>query len=65
MAARIKHGTKPDFDEVQGVMGEAIDQGYKYLRDDDLAAIANYVMSLTPIDNLVPTKGGAPKSGFE
>ena len=61
----LKTGLKPDFDDVQGLMGEAVEQGYKYLRDDDLAAIADYVMSLDPVDNLVPTKLAAPRSGFE
>ena len=61
----LKTGLKPDFDDVQGLMGEAVEQGYKYLRDDDRAAIADYVMSLEPVDNLVPTKLAAPRSGFE
>ncbi|MFP6745882.1 MAG: cytochrome c [Alphaproteobacteria bacterium] len=56
IAGLIKTGYKPDFDNVQGVMEEAIEQGYKFLSDDDLAAIAAYVSSLPPIDNAVPTK---------
>ena len=65
VAALLKTGLKPDFDDVQGAMGEAVEQGYKFLTDDDRAAIATYLMALEPIDNLVPTKGGAPKSGYE
>ena len=61
----LKTGLKPNFDDVQGLMGEAVEQGYKYMRDDDLAAIADYVLSLTPIDNLVPSKIAAPQSEFE
>lgn len=56
VAALLKTGLKPDYDDVQGAMEEAIDQGYKYLTDEDRAAIADYVMSLTPIDNHVASK---------
>ena len=61
----LKTGLKPDFDDVQGVMAEAIDQGYRYLDDGDLAAIAEYVRSLPPIDNRIARKGEAPRSEFE
>ena len=61
----LKTGLRPNFDDVQGLMSEAVEQGYKYLNDDDRAAIADYVRSLTPIDNRVPTKGATPQSGFD
>ena len=61
----LKTGLKPNFDDVQGVMDEAVEQGYKYMNDEDLAAIADYVLSLNPIDNRVPEKGAASQSGFD
>ena len=56
IAGLLKTGYKPDFDNVQGAMEEAIEQGYKYLSADDLAAIAEYVASLLTIDNALPAK---------
>jgi mono/diheme cytochrome c family protein len=49
----LKSGQKPDFDNLQGVMQEAIDHGFKYLTDVDLDAIATYVMEQPPIANKV------------
>lgn len=47
----LKSGLKPDFDDVQGSMYEAIEHGLKFLTDEDLGAIAAYVLSLDPIVN--------------
>ena len=49
----LKTGRKPDFDDVQGSMEEAIEDGLKHLSDDDLRAIAVYVKALSPIRNEV------------
>jgi len=49
----MKSGMKPDFDSVQGTMAEAIEEGLKYLTDEDLAAIAAYLKTVPPIDNRV------------
>ena len=49
----LKEGTKPDYDDVQGGMEEAVDFGLKYLTDADLKAMAVYLLSLPPIDNLI------------
>ena len=49
----LKTGLRPNFDNVQGAMAEAIDDGLKHLRDDDLRAIAVYLRALNPIDNKV------------
>ncbi|MEE8499044.1 MAG: cytochrome c [Kiloniellales bacterium] len=65
LAGLLKTGRKPDFDDVQGLMAEAIEQGYKYLDDADLEAIAEYVRSLPPIDNRVEAKSTAPRSPYE
>lgn len=61
----LKSGFKPDFDNVQGLMEEAIENSYKHLSDDDLKAIAEYVLSLPPIENQVETKSGSSDSGFD
>lgn len=49
----LKSGQKPDFDNLQGVMQESVDHGFKYLTDADLAAIATFVMEQNPIANKV------------
>ncbi len=49
----LKTGLKPNFDDVQGSMQEAIDDGLKYLTDEDLKAIAVYLKALPPIENKV------------
>ena len=61
----LKTGVKPDFDDVQGLMEEAVERGYKHLSDADLDAIAEYVGSLPPIDNLVEPDAPAPRSEFD
>ena len=61
----LKHGRRPDFDTIQGVMAEAIEHGYRYLSDGDRAAIADYVMSLPPIDNRISSGPTAAASTYE
>ena len=43
----------PDFDSVQGTMAEAVEDGLKFLTEEDLKAIATYIRSVPPIDNEV------------
>jgi len=50
----LKTGFKPDFDNVQGSMEEAIEHGLKDLTDADLEAIAEYLKGIPPIVNAVP-----------
>jgi mono/diheme cytochrome c family protein len=47
----LKTGTKPDWEEAKGVMGEAVRDGYKYLTDSDRRAIARYIGDLPPIEH--------------
>ncbi len=49
----MQTGLKPDFDNVQGTMAEAIEEGLQYLTDDDLRAIAVYLKDIPAIDNVV------------
>ena len=42
----LKSGQKPDGDFAEGVMSEVIAEGYQYLNDSDLDAIALFVKSL-------------------
>jgi mono/diheme cytochrome c family protein len=48
--------TKPDFDNVQGLMYEVVQGasgGYKDMKKDDALAIADYVKSIPPIKNKI------------
>ena len=54
----LKTGFKPSGDDVQGLMAEMIDNGFKHLSDDDLRAIAVYLRSLPPVRNEVPHRNG-------
>ena len=47
----LETGMKPDADNVQGLMAEAIESGYSHLPPEDLQAIAEYLFSLSPIQN--------------
>jgi hypothetical protein len=53
----LQTGFDPDGDDVQGVMSEVIDNGYKYLTEADLRAIAVYILSLQPISHKLERKG--------
>jgi hypothetical protein len=49
-------GTKPDFDNVQGLMYEVIQgtpYGYKDMTKEDALAIADYLKSIPPIVNKI------------
>ena len=47
----LETGMKPDGDYTQGLMAEVIEHGYYYLKMEDLDAVAEYLISLLPIDN--------------
>ena len=47
----LETGMKPDGDYTQGLMAEVIEHGYYYLKVEDLDAVAEYLISLSPIDN--------------
>jgi mono/diheme cytochrome c family protein len=51
----LQNGMKPDGDDVQGLMGEVIELGYQHLLEEDLDALAEYLLSLTPISNELRT----------
>lgn len=46
-------GMKPDLDNVQGLMAEVIDAGYKHMTREDAMAIADYLKSVSPIKNKI------------
>lgn len=60
IATLLETGLKPDFDDVQGLMEEAVGNGFKYLARDDRMAIAEYVLSLPGIDNRLEPGGARP-----
>jgi mono/diheme cytochrome c family protein len=47
----LKKGTKPDWEEADGVMGEAIADSYEFLTEEDIRAIARYINTLPAIEN--------------
>lgn len=47
----LKTGTKPDWDEAEGAMAEAINDGYRFLNDQDRRAITRYINALPAIVN--------------
>ncbi|HEU5462960.1 MAG TPA: cytochrome c, partial [Candidatus Binatia bacterium] len=56
VAELLLTGTKPDFDNVQGLMHEVIQgtpYGYKDMTKEDALAIADYVKSLPPVKNKI------------
>ncbi|HEV8344603.1 MAG TPA: cytochrome c [Candidatus Binatia bacterium] len=46
-------GTKPDLDNVQGLMEEVVEAGYKRMKREDALAIADYLKSIPPIKNKI------------
>jgi mono/diheme cytochrome c family protein len=52
----LETGLKRNGDDVQGLMSEVIEHGYKHLTSDDWQAIAAYIRSLRPIHNKVVAK---------
>jgi len=52
----MKHGRKPDWDDVQGGMEEAVEYGLKYMTDEDLMAMAVYLKSIPAIRNKIVSK---------
>ncbi|HWO41968.1 MAG TPA: cytochrome c [Candidatus Eisenbacteria bacterium] len=56
IAELLLTGTKPDLDNVQGLMAEVIQgtsHGYKDMRREDALAIADYLKSIRPIKNKI------------
>ena len=52
----LKSGLTPDYDSVGASMGEVVAQGTSKMLDEDLQAIAAYLLSLPPIENrMAPT----------
>ncbi|HKJ23881.1 MAG TPA: cytochrome c [Myxococcota bacterium] len=55
----LETGIKPDGDDTQGLMAEVIEHGFSHVPKADLAAIAEYLRSIPPIDHEVK----APDAG--
>ena len=53
----LQMGLKPDGDDTQGLMSEVIEHGYAELPASDLEAIADYLATVTPIENRVSASG--------
>ena len=52
----LKTGATPEQSKVKGAMRETIEDGLKYLRDDDLEAIADYLFAQPAIVHEVNQK---------
>lgn len=67
LAEYLETGMQPDGDSAGDLMAEVIDNGLRHLRKDDLAAIAEYVLSLPPVEHSVqkPARKPAKKAEFE
>ena len=62
----LKTGFTPAGDDMQGSMAALVRHGSSHLRDEDLGAVAEYVLSLPPIDNRVrEPPAAAPENGSE
>jgi len=55
----LRTGLAPGGDIAGGLMAEAIDDGLRYLRDEDLKAIAEYLLSLPPVRNPAQSPAGS------
>lgn len=53
IAELLLTGTKPDLDNVQGLMEEVVEAGYKKMTKEDTLAIADYLKSIPPIKNKI------------
>lgn len=53
IAELLLTGAKPDFDNVQGLMEEVIEAGYKHMKREDALAIADYLKSVPPMKNKI------------
>lgn len=53
IAELLLTGNKPDLDNVQGLMAEVVEGGYKRMTREDALAIADYLKSIPPIANKI------------
>ena len=53
IAELLINGAKPDVDNVQGLVDEVIEHGYKNMTKEDALAIADYLKSIPPIKNKI------------
>jgi len=65
LALYLGTGFMPNGDSAGELMAEVIDDGLKFLRKDDLAAIAEYVLSLPPVENAVRKPKRKKRGEFE
>lgn len=53
IAELLLTGIKPDLDNVQGLMAEVIEAGFKKMKRDDVLAIADYLKTVRPVRNKI------------
>ena len=55
----LRTGSTPGKAQAAGPMGEAVQHSFRYLKDEDLRAIVDYLRSVPPVDD------GRPKARYE
>ena len=65
LATYLESGLMPDGDSAGDLMAEVIDNGLRYLKKDDMAALAEYVLSLPPVENAVRKQKKKSRGEFE
>ena len=53
LAGLLLTGTKPDLDNVQGLMAEVTEAGFKNMKKEDALAIADYLKSIPAVKNKI------------
>jgi mono/diheme cytochrome c family protein len=53
IAGLLLTGTMPDMDNVQGLMAEVIEAGFKNMKKEDALAIADYLKTIRPVKNKI------------
>jgi mono/diheme cytochrome c family protein len=53
VAGLLLTGTKPDLDNVQGLMAEVTEAGFKHMKKEDALAIADYLKSIPAVKNKI------------
>ena len=61
----LQTGFLPQGDDIQGEMALLVEHGSKHLTDEDLAAVADFILALPPINNLLKTEADAPTTDEE
>ncbi len=65
LAYFLETGATPDGDYTANLMAEVIDEGLQYLNQQDLRAIAHYILSLPPVEHAVKRRKKKRRGEFD